>query len=290
MEVRVVDFPEIRPTATEHGEAPDAATNPRCSGRRFAAFAAAAALAALAALAANHALAQHATAFDVRNGARVYEAACANCHGPDGDLIAGMDFGRGVYRQALSDEQIAEIIVNGIAATPMPANPGMSRAQALEVVAYLRSMPSARAASAGTGNPERGRALVDGKGECLDCHRIDRRGSRLGPSLTRIGETRRASELERSLLDPEAEVLPENRYYTVVPSGGEPVTGRLLNHDTFTVQLVDPEERLRTFRKADLAEHGFATTPMPSYRGELTPEEIADIVSYLVTLKDDSAP
>ncbi len=36
------------------------------------------------------------------------------------------------------------------------------------------------------------------------------------------------------------------------------MTGRLLNHDTFTVQLLDCEEQLRSFAKADLREHGFA--------------------------------
>ena len=37
------------------------------------------------------ALAQHATAFDVQDGRRVYEGLCAACHGPDGNLIAGIE-------------------------------------------------------------------------------------------------------------------------------------------------------------------------------------------------------
>ena len=41
------------------------------------------------------------------------------------------------------------------------------------------------------------------------------RGSRVGPDLSRIGRVRRAGELERSLLEPEAEVQPENRFYKV---------------------------------------------------------------------------
>ena len=108
-------------------------------------FIACAAWAALA-LGAGSAGAQHETAYDVSDGARAYQSICANCHGPDGDLIAGMDFSRGVFRRPLTDEDIARIIINGLPNTPMPPTPNMSEAQAVEIVAYLRSMPMTRAA------------------------------------------------------------------------------------------------------------------------------------------------
>jgi putative heme-binding domain-containing protein len=110
-------------------------------------------------------------------------------------------------------------------------------------------------------------------------------GSRVGPDLTRIGSLRRAGELERSLLDPKAEVQPENRFYKVSPKGGRPVVGRLLNRDTYTVQLIDLDERLRSFQIADLVEHGFDETPMPPAREKLSTQEIADVVSYLSSLR-----
>src|SRR5688572_28334806 len=37
------------------------------------------------------AYAQHETSADVQDGARAFRQGCANCHGPDGDLIAGID-------------------------------------------------------------------------------------------------------------------------------------------------------------------------------------------------------
>jgi putative heme-binding domain-containing protein len=234
-------------------------------------------------------VAQHATAFDIEDGRRVYQASCANCHGPDGNLIAGIDFGRGVYRRAMPNEEIARIIIAGIANTPMPPNPGMSNEQALRVVEYLRSMAEGRATAA-AGDPRRGRAVFDGKGECLDCHRVQGVGSRVGPDLSRIGLLRRAAELELSLLDPAAEVQPENRFYKVTPRNGTPVSGRLLNRDSFTVQIIDTDERLRLFRIADLRDHGFDESPMPSVRGELAPQEIADVVSYLSSLRGEVTP
>lgn len=233
--------------------------------------------------------AQHATAFDVADGRRVYEQSCANCHGPDGNLIAGIDFGRGVFRRPFTNDELAALIVAGIPNTPMPPNPTMSREQALRIVEYLRSMSEGRE-TAVAGDASRGRTLFAGKGECMDCHAVRGEGSRVGPDLTRIGLVRRAGELERSLLDPKAEVQPENRFYKVYPKNGEPVAGRLLNRDSFTVQLIDQDERLRSFRIADLREHGFDESPMPSARDKLSTQEIADVVSYLLTLRGEAAP
>ncbi|WP_428101429.1 c-type cytochrome [Candidatus Rariloculus sp.] len=231
------------------------------------------------------AMAQHATAFDIEDGGRAFANSCANCHGPDGDLIAGIDLGRGLFRRELSDAQIADIIVNGIPDTPMPPTPRMSEQQALHIVAYLRSTTASQHVVAANGDPGRGRAIFEGKGTCTDCHRINGLGSRLGPDLSSIGLLRRAAELEQSLLDPAAEVQPANRFYSVTTANNETITGRLLNHDTFTVQLFDTDERLRSFLKADLLDHGFAESTMPSFGDELGTQEIADVVSYLVSLR-----
>lgn len=228
-------------------------------------------------------LAQHETAFDVEDGGRRYETACASCHGPDGDLIAGIDFGRGQYRRPLTDEEIARIIVSGIPNTPMPPS-GMSQEQAMRIVAYLRSMGSAPD-RVEAGSEQRGRGIFMGKGGCTECHRLDGVGSPMGPDLSRIGRVRRAAEIEASLLDPVAEIQPTNRYYEVVTRDGTTVAGRLLNHDTFSVQLIDTDGRLRSFSKADVRRHGFKDSPMPSVRGKLTADEVADLVAFLVSLQ-----
>jgi cytochrome c oxidase cbb3-type subunit III len=238
----------------------------------------------IAAGAASHATAQHATGFDVQDGRRVYEGLCAACHGPDGNLIAGIDFSRGVYRRAFSDDELAATIMAGIPNTPMPPNPAMRRDEALRVVEYVRSMSAGRETTA-DGDAERGRMLFEGKGECSNCHAVRGEGSRVGPDLTRIGLVRRAGEIERSLLDPAAEIQPENRFYKVSPKSGEAVVGRLLNRDTFTVQLIDFDERLRSFEIAELREHGFDATPMPPARDKLSTQEVADVVSYLLSLR-----
>jgi len=80
--------------------------------------------------------AQHATAFDIEDGGRAFRNTCANCHGPDGDQIAGIDLGRAQFRRPLSDQELAGIIRNGIPNRPMPAT-NMSDAQATKIVATL---------------------------------------------------------------------------------------------------------------------------------------------------------
>src|SRR5262245_48130553 len=142
-----------------------------------------------------------------------------------------------------------------------------------------------------TGDAVRGKAIYDGKGACASCHRVNNVGSRLGPDLSEIGNSRAADHLQRSLVDPDAEILGTNRFYHVTTKDGVTTTGRLLNLDTFSIQMMDSKERLRTFVKSDLREHGFAEkSAMPSYKDKLTAPELADLVSYLTSLKGQANP
>jgi putative heme-binding domain-containing protein len=228
------------------------------------------------------AFAQHETAADLLDGERAFRNGCANCHGPDGDVIAGIDLGRGRFRRPMTDDDLVRIIRTGIPNTPMPASP-MTVEQAQKIVAYLRSVARTRAASVVTGDAARGRAAF--QQACTACHRAGGAGARVGPDLTDVGGRRNAVELERALLDPGADVAPANRTYRVVRKDGTAVTGRLLGHDTFTVQLLDAREQLRSFDKSALRELGFVPSPMPSFRGTLNPQEIADMVGYLSSLR-----
>jgi cytochrome c oxidase cbb3-type subunit III len=234
--------------------------------------------------------AQHETAADIEDGGRVFRNTCANCHGPDGDEVAGIDLGRGVFRRAKTDQDLIQIIRTGIPGTAMPAT-SVSDAQAAQIVAYLRSVAATKRSASGLGIVDRGRALFEGKGACTACHRVDAAGARLGPDLSNIGQLRRAVEIESSIVSPDAEILATNRTYRVVSKDGVTTTGRLLNLDSFSVQMLDSREQLRSFDKSKLREHGFVDrSPMPSYRDKLSAQELADLVSYLVSLKGRVAP
>ena len=68
----------------------------------------------------NPAYAQHETAADLLDGERAFKQTCANCHGPDGDQIQGIDLGRGRFRRPMTDADLVRIIRTGIPNTPMP--------------------------------------------------------------------------------------------------------------------------------------------------------------------------
>jgi len=237
-------------------------------------------------------LAQHEyAAADIENGGRQYTNSCVYCHGPEGDQIAGINLLQGKFRRAVSDDDIVQIIRNGIPGTGMPAQTGLNESNARTIVAYLRSAGSAPPSTLTGGNAARGKSLFEGKGQCTTCHRVQGSGSRSGPDLSDIGMQRRAVELEKSLLDPASGLLPQYRFVQVTPKSGPAITGRLLNQDTFTLQLIDSQERLRTFVIADLRDYSvLKNSRMPSYKDKFSRQELADVVSYLVSLKGSNKP
>jgi len=230
--------------------------------------------------------AQHSfTPIDVEDGGRLYRANCSICHGAQGDGIAGIDLGHGKFRRAKNDDDVAAIIRTGIAGTAMPPN-NFSDFQSLTIVAYLHSIAAATSTSTSGGNPAAGKAIYDGKGGCASCHRIRGEGSRTGPDLSDIGNLRLGGELERSITDPDAEILPQNRTFRAVAKEGATITGTLLNEDKYAVQVLDSTGRLVSLSRANLKESSvLEKSPMPSYKDKLSKSELADLVSYLVSLK-----
>ncbi len=245
---------------------------------------------ALVALAAVPALPQEGHGFtpaEIQRGGIAYSNFCVNCHGPDGDQISGVNLGSNKFRRAQSDEDLVRIIQKGIPGTPMP--PGAyTDEQAAVLVAYLRSMAtSPRSIRKGPpGDSSRGKALVEAKGQCLNCHRIGHQGTVTGPDLTSIGITRRLAEIEAALLDPSADIRPENRPVRAVAKDGTKIAGTLLNQDTYTIQILDSNATLRSIYKSNLREYEFLkVSPMPGFKDKLSEQEISDVVSYLVSLK-----
>src|SRR5258707_653649 len=118
--------------------------------------------------------------------------------------------------------------------------------------------------------------------QCTTCHRGTRHrvgavGSRVAPDLSDIGAIRSAGSLQRSLTDPVNQMMPINRPVRAVRKDGAVITGRRLNEDTYTVQLLDDHERLISLVKADLREFTILmTTPMPSYAKTMTADGLYD--------------
>ena len=81
-------------------------------------------------------------------------------------------------------------------------------------------------------------------------------------------------------------MLPINRPVRIDTGDGRTIRGRRLNEDTHSVQLIDDSERLVSLLKTDIKSMELGkTSPMPSAEKTLTPEEVADLVAYLLSLR-----
>ena len=146
--------------------------------------------------------------------------------------------------------------------------------------------PARQAAQAEAGDASRGKALVESN-SCFDCHRIGDRGSRFGPDLSDIGGRRTPDQLRLALVEPDKEVAPENRSVRLVTKEGATITGRLLNQDSTSVQLINQKEELKTYLRANLREYTIVDKGlMPAVQGKLTDRQVADMVTYLSSLKE----
>jgi putative heme-binding domain-containing protein len=222
---------------------------------------------------------------DIAYGSRLYDAQCTTCHGANGDGVGGVDLKSGRFRNAVTDQDLTRVITTGIQGTGMQAFT-FDPSEITGIIAYLRNMTSFDRGSVKAGDAGRGRAVFEGKGGCTRCHRVEAQGSRVAPDLSDIGAARSAGSLLRSLTDPTSQMMPINRPVRAVTRDGKVVNGRRLNEDTYTVQLLDDQEKLISLVKSDLREYTILTgSPMPSYRSTLSTDELADVVAYLLSLK-----
>ena len=232
-------------------------------------------------------LARQSPAADARRletGARLYATHCQTCHGPNGDLIGDVNLKTGKFKRVSTDLEIMNTVVSGVPGTTMPANP-LASGDLVALVAYIRAMKDVGARSVTLGDAAKGRTIFEGKGGCLKCHRVDAAGSYLGPDLTEIGAALSPAALDDALVDPIKTAQPGNRVIRAVTKTGAVITGRHLNEDTWSVQIIDADGRLRGLWKPDLKSYEVIDSPMPSYKTSLTPEERSDLVAYLASLQ-----
>jgi putative heme-binding domain-containing protein len=122
---------------------------------------------------------------------------------------------------------------------------------------------------------------------CLSCHRIGEMGSYIGPDLNDVGSNLSPDQISHALASPKNMVQPDNRTVQLITHDGQRVTGRILNQDGFSVQLIDSSGQLKSFEKAPLRQFVIVTTnPMPSYATKLNNEEMRTIVRYLASLRE----
>ncbi|MBM3813422.1 MAG: c-type cytochrome [Acidimicrobiia bacterium] len=230
---------------------------------------------------------------DLERGEKLYRGSCLFCHGPAGEGGKGANLARARLTRAANDEELVRIIELGIPGTEMPGAWHMTRREATQVAAYMRTFARAKR-NVVSGDASRGKAIYDGKGGCVACHSVRLRsgdtvrvmGGLSGPDLSAIGARRSPSYLKEALLDPGATIPDGYQQVRVAARDGRTLTGILLAEDTFHILMRDDAGKPHSFAVADLTERALQPnrTLMPGYRDKFTAAELDDLVAYLTTL------
>lgn len=225
------------------------------------------------------------TTDDIQRGYRLYSSQCALCHGNNGDGIAGVNLAHQQFRRATTDADIRNTVSTGVPGAGMPPFK-LQPAELSALVAYIRSGFDLGGTPFRLGDAARGKAIYNGKGACGTCHRVNGNGPRTAPDLSDIALLRQPAAIQRSIVEPNKGMLPINRPVRIVTRDGRTIRGRRLNEDTLTMQLIDENEKLVSLDKSQIQEFEAGNaSPMPSYAGKLTDNEIADLLAYLVSLR-----
>ena len=137
-------------------------------------------------------------------------------------------------------------------------------------------------------DPARGAKLfADARGaNCAACHRAGDHGvGGIGPELSDIGLRAAPAAIVESILQPSATIIEGYRVSTLVLDDGRSLTGLVLDDTPDSLRVIDAEGRSTSVRKDVIEERAVQQVSlMPAgYDRTLTPEELADLVAFLLT-------
>jgi putative heme-binding domain-containing protein len=108
----------------------------------------------------------------------------------------------------------------------------------------------------------------------------------LGPDLTDVGSIRSPGYLRAAIADPNAKPSDSYRSVRIVEKDGKQISGVRLNEDTYSIQIMDYQENLRSLLKQDLREVEVSSkSAMPGFAEKLRPSDLDDLPAYLCSLQ-----
>jgi cytochrome c oxidase cbb3-type subunit III len=216
-------------------------------------------------------------------GKSIFEGKCATCHGLDG--LGGEHAPDIVHRsdaKTLSDQQLLDLIHDGIPEEGMPGFPSLGKEDVQAVVAYMRLLQGKSTGDSAPGDPVRGKNLFLGKGACSACHQIGSRGQFVAGDLAGFARDHRGNEIRDAILRPNGE---QRETVTAAARDGRKFSGTIRNEDNASLQLQDEDGRLYLLMKSSLVSiQRKSRDPMPvDYAHRLSAAELSDLVSYILS-------
>jgi putative heme-binding domain-containing protein len=223
----------------------------------------------------------------VKAGMGLYRERCAECHGADARGVARHDLTR-LGAAGATDPQIFGIIRSGVPNTIMPSSSAPDE-ELWAIVAYLRSLNTADATAASSGSAAAGERTFQAM--CVGCHALNGRGGRLGPDLTRAGQQARP-QLTTAIRTPSAAIANGYQPVTLVTRDGRRIRGAEKSEDAFSIQIMDTQQRLQGYLKADLREVvSDSASLMPEFpASRLTDSDLDDLLMFLSSVSGPAAP
>ncbi len=125
------------------------------------------------------------------------------------------------------------------------------------------------------------------RAQCAGCHRVNGRGGRLGPDLSRVGVSRARTVLVRRIRGAVEESLEGYQPVTVTTKNGQTIQGVRKNDDMFSVQVMDSRERIQGYLRSDVRDVADGKqSAMPAFGPDrLSESDLTDLLGYLSTLK-----
>ena len=183
---------------------------------------------------------------------------------------------------------------------PQPLTPQRSPAtleQTLELVTQGNvTQGNATQGNATQGNAERGEAergealFLHPKGAgCGQCHRLERNQRAAGPYLGDIGQRSQLHHLVQSIIDPNAVITEGFQLQVIATEEGKVHSGVLVEESGLKVSLGLADGSIIHIPKGTIEQRSQeARSAMPDFSKQLTSQQVADLVAFLQTLREES--
>jgi putative heme-binding domain-containing protein len=152
-------------------------------------------------------------------------------------------------------------------------------------VKYLRVLQGRGQPSVLPGDATRGQQVFFGRAECSSCHMIAGEGGFLASDLSGYGKGHSVEEIRQVILSAGRDSNLHVKRATITSDDGKQYDGLVRNEDNFSIQLQAMDGSYHFFEKTNVRNVEYQPGPvMPSnYASRLSPGELNDIISYLIT-------